>query len=212
MRGKRARAGRAHDRGRIIPAHAGQTEYGEFEAGVGADHPRACGANRFPHATKSSPSGSSPRMRGKLCAGAGGQARGRIIPAHAGQTGITHPLPPVSTDHPRAYGANPKTFSSSGMKCGSSPRMRGKLHLNPTCSMPLRIIPAHAGQTLRLAHARNAAADHPRACGANNASFGMTNFPTGSSPRMRGKPVLWLACSLRFRIIPAHAGQTPFSG
>ena len=53
---------------RIIPAHAGQTRTVGAGARIWADHPRACGANWLTVDEKSYRNGSSPRMRGKLCA------------------------------------------------------------------------------------------------------------------------------------------------
>ena len=71
---------------RIIPAHAGQTRASVHVVVFGADHPRACGANRLLDEGARASDGSSPRMRGKLllCHLVG--LRIRIIPAHAGQT------------------------------------------------------------------------------------------------------------------------------
>ena len=91
----------------IIPAHAGNTGLGEFDAGHFGDHPRACGEHSMT-LTLSSPSrGSSPRMRGTriflfsfyCLSGSSPRMRGTlfrhglcsipfgIIPAHAGNTG-----------------------------------------------------------------------------------------------------------------------------
>lgn len=50
---------------------------------------------------------------------------------------------------------------------GSSPRMRGKLTAAFVVLWRLRIIPAHAGQTIATAVAGIPRSDHPRACGAN---------------------------------------------
>ena len=89
--------------------------------------------------------------------------------------------------------------------------MRGKP--NPGChdARGFRIIPAHAGQTSSPDLNWASTTDHPRACGANVSSDGMLSRCTGSSPRMRGKPVYFRRRRLPSRIIPAHAGQTPCS-
>ena len=112
---------------RIIPAHAGQTRMLWSSRMISPDHPRACGANRIPDAHRSSPSGSSPRMRGKRAHRLGLCGLQRIIPAHAGQT-----TKPTAAER-SAY--------------GSSPRMRGKLRHTLHIVDTDRIIPAHAGQT-----------------------------------------------------------------
>ena len=86
MRGKHRQGRREAFQGRIIPAHAGQTRASVHVVVFGADHPRACGANRLLDEGARASDGSSPRMRGKLllCHLVG--LRIRIIPAHAGQT------------------------------------------------------------------------------------------------------------------------------
>ena len=91
---------------------------------------------------------------------------------------------------------------------GSSPRMRGKLYGRQDSLQTVRIIPAHAGQTVRKSANRSAAADHPRACGANGQTSIKFNDAFGSSPRMRGKRQRLPQPRCQRRIIPAHAGQT----
>ena len=96
-------------------------------------------------------------------------------------------------------------------RLGSSPRVRGKQGRPTHQHVVHRIIPARAGQTDSRAGRRSSRPDHPRACGANfRAGFLMFGVP-GSSPRVRGKLVVdFLSLDLH-RIIPARAGQTPFS-
>ena len=65
MRGKHRRNHGRNRLGRIIPAHAGQTDTGQPRSPSIADHPRACGANTWRKSFMSAPAGSSPRMRGK---------------------------------------------------------------------------------------------------------------------------------------------------
>ena len=72
----------------------------------------------------------------------------------------------------------------------------------------MRIIPAHAGQTTRVRYGRQAASDHPRACGANPCLVNVVSDCAGSSPRMRGKLATRICRTANQRIIPAHAGQT----
>ena len=147
-------------------------------------------------------------MRGKLPVGGAVASRGRIIPAHAGQT----PCPKAGvlqwTDHPRACGANFKTWVKQTENHGSSPRMRGKRVRARASATRARIIPAHAGQTHRMQRGFMAGPDHPRACGANVHTAYQLRFPAGSSPRMRGKRLHDRCHRQRGRIIPAHAGQT----
>ena len=132
---------------RIIPAHAGQTSTLGMTVVRPSDHPRACGANFATLVGSQLQNGSSPRMRGKRRFSRSTRRDGRIIPAHAGQTGRRHSIPPAASDHPRACGANFVGLLGGGCGVGSSPRMRGKRRRGCGCRRPPRIIPAHAGQT-----------------------------------------------------------------
>ena len=86
-------------------------------------------------------------MRGKHAVAGAARRVVRIIPAHAGQTsGLTYPMPSVA-DHPRACGANFRVREVVDAYAGSSPRMRGKRLHKRHRGKPVRIIPAHAGQT-----------------------------------------------------------------
>ncbi len=167
MRGKRWLDSGARRGLRIIPAHAGQTTRPTPAMMPSTDHPRACGANSEPQWTRLYKDGSSPRMRGKLQLAAHGKLGGRIIPAHAGQTRRRRSCLRRTPDHPRACGANACFAARRRSSAGSSPRMRGKPLPRDPRQGPLRIIPAHAGQTSKASRARDAVSDHPRACGAN---------------------------------------------
>ena len=208
MRGKPAVGLQSEIRTRIIPAHAGQTVLCFCSVFFIADHPRACGANAAIRRSFMIPSGSSPRMRGKLVSVAVLPVFNRIIPAHAGQTMACTPSMPNLSDHPRACGANNSVAVISDAPAGSSPRMRGKLNRTSTPMMPLRIIPAHAGQTPDWRGRAHGTTDHPRACGANGPRPSQSEASAGSSPRMRGKRNPDNPNDPNTRIIPAHAGQT----
>ena len=189
VRGKRRGPGEADERGRIIPARAGQTSPSTARPRNTSDHPRACGANPAIIGRGEGDGGSSPRVRGKHAEVEVVAKRLRIIPARAGQT-TRHPgCCRTPTDHPRACGANCIKAETREGFIGSSPRVRGKpeeLVVPVDCR---RIIPARAGQTPAVTHSRTQPPDHPRACGANANGFGVMDPRCGSSPRVRGKPV-----------------------
>ena len=86
--------------------------------------------------------------------------------------------------------------------------MRGKPLRSLVQTLDTRIIPAHAGQTSVSMPAGVSNPDHPRACGANETILPPRHVQIGSSPRMRGKPLICGAKPNCVRIIPAHAGQT----
>ena len=209
MRGKRPLRLSAVGRRRIIPAHAGQTSTSMSVPCSISDHPRACGANLGNACNIINPYGSSPRMRGKRQQPQASGPSLRIIPAHAGQTAPSAASSTSETDHPRACGANWPSGSVAKYVPGSSPRMRGKPACRVLCSCAVRIIPAHAGQTVSPTVTETMTADHPRACGANGWLPHAGGLLTGSSPRMRGKRAVRPRISAARRIIPAHAGQTP---
>ena len=147
-------------------------------------------------------------MRGKRISPLGPIPYVRIIPAHAGQTFAADSFREIAPDHPRACGANRCQPEAVGHRHGSSPRMRGKRHVVSFQYFVCRIIPAHAGQTIRRTATPEKSTDHPRACGANITRHAGMNLTNGSSPRMRGKLILDVESPTEIRIIPAHAGQT----
>ena len=134
----------------------------------------------------------------------------RIIPAHAGQTSSWELFMSGNKDHPRACGANIISVALCFIRLGSSPRMRGKPIGAFRFFGCVRIIPAHAGQTASGFPHGERMPDHPRACGANGFIICDASLLFGSSPRMRGKPKADAGDVETRRIIPAHAGQTPY--
>ena len=147
-------------------------------------------------------------MRGKLHRAAADRLAARIIPAHAGQTRAPPTRFRLASDHPRACGANFQALPGKIGGFGSSPRMRGKPVCKPCTYDNVRIIPAHAGQTLFCHLLSFLLPDHPRACGANVSAVVPVGATIGSSPRMRGKQQRGGDIRAARRIIPAHAGQT----
>ena len=211
VRGKRGQ--RLLDGGgvRIIPARAGQTFPHNTRTSWCSDHPRACGANPELEGPRAWYYGSSPRVRGKRLCVVGSRIPGRIIPARAGQTSSTSRNRSSRSDHPRACGANVSLLLDVLAEDGSSPRVRGKRAQVGDFERLHRIIPARAGQTFDwLAHVPESP-DHPRACGANFDAALPLAPTSGSSPRVRGKPSPCCSGYGRARIIPARAGQTPYS-
>ena len=85
-RGTHCRQKRPHSCFRFIPAVAGNTESSRRASGGSAVHPRGRGEHLALKRHSRRLSGSSPRSRGTLCLGQSGEARGRFIPAVAGNT------------------------------------------------------------------------------------------------------------------------------
>ena len=132
------------------------------------------------------PMGSSPRMRGALpSCGFACEVAG-IIPAYAGSTTCPNRRCSIPWDHPRVCGEHDIFTLDSGIREGSSPRMRGALAHLCTSNAIARIIPAYAGSTSVSLIALSPSRDHPRVCGEHNNISGGTECVRGSSPRMRG--------------------------
>ena len=75
-----------------------------------------------------------------------------------------------------------------------------------------RLIPAHAGKTLRCGCRCGRIWAHPRSRGENPSKARPCCRLRGSSPLTRGKPGLSARTLRRVRLIPAHAGKTPVRG
>ena len=73
---------------------------------------------------------------------------------------------------------------------------------------PDGIIPADAGNTTRWRKTKSLGKDHPRGCGEHCQTPTNPRYLLGSSPRMRGTPVIGHRFYLGVRIIPADAGNT----
>ena len=171
-------------------------------------HPRACGENVTLTVILSAVSGSSPRVRGKPPSRRLQRPRPRLIPARAGKTSAKPPPTPPARAHPRACGENLGTVTVSWRWSGSSPRVRGKQGDRGSVCWWEGLIPARAGKTLRGPSWPAALRAHPRACGENPGGASSCRRRSGSSPRVRGKPVGVRARGLVAGLIPARAGKT----
>ena len=154
--------------------------------GCGA-HPRSRGENLRNGPSCASHGGSSPLTRGKpdvACVVCDPQ---RLIPAHAGKTGLKPLKMSRGTAHPRSRGENFEAYRSKGSECGSSPLTRGKRWGWRTVSTRVRLIPAHAGKTLAETLGEGGPTAHPRSRGENGSRPRSRARPQGSSPLTRGK-------------------------
>ena len=192
----------------IIPAHAGNTHNIKRLEINGKDHPRTCGE----HGSAARPArcrrGSSPHMRGTLGDPFHVRAGVGIIPAHAGNTQEHGGLLEHGRDHPRTCGEHYRHADRRRRHSGSSPHMRGTRDLETDLRAFIRIIPAHAGNTICVEFPKNSVEDHPRTCGEHILQASQPSNLTGSSPHMRGTPELSELSVSDTGIIPAHAGNT----
>ena len=196
-----------HESG-IIPAYAGNTWNRQRQASPCWDHPRVCGEHAVLNSDALPFTGSSPRMRGTLLHHALALASGGIIPAYAGNTCETCEGSSDGGDHPRVCGEHAMVSATALAVRGSSPRMRGTQSRCRPCMRRTGIIPAYAGNTTSRAAPCPDAWDHPRVCGEHTGVGAANVTAKGSSPRMRGTPVLRGIRTQGGRIIPAYAGNT----
>ena len=166
-RGKRPRAALTPQAGRLIPAHAGKTVcYCAAWTGRRA-HPRSRGENSGKSADSSFALGSSPLTRGKRQCTFEGLITRRLIPAHAGKTGLRHSLRAGYRAHPRSRGENVVDRKPQMSMTGSSPLTRGKPSARHSMLTALRLIPAHAGKTSPPHSRLGRSQAHPRSRGEN---------------------------------------------
>ena len=95
---------------------------------------------------------------------------------------------------------------------GITPAYAGKVDVVHLPVVFRGITPACAGKSTQYFPACSCIWDHPRVCGEKAAASSKAHKVIGSPPRMRGKATLDALGRNLFRITPAHAGKSPFSG
>ena len=173
---------------RFIPARAGNTQTPRRGRRSPAVHPRSRGEHPPPAFSLGMVVGSSPLARGTLVPMPPGAARGRFIPARAGNTGGVGADGLGSAVHPRSRGEHVCVTREGPMAGGSSPLARGTRDVRRLVHPLDRFIPARAGNTVT--------ASLPR---------GLWH---GSSPLARGTLVGRDRPESANRFIPARAGNT----
>ena len=146
-------------------------------------------------------------MRGtdeRIIAGAGS---GRFIPARAGnraaQPGSRSPCPV----HPRSCGEQGRGASEGRLVGGSSPLVRGTVHVGVTVIHNVRFIPARAGNSSAARYCATSQPVHPRSCGEQPSTARTSAANAGSSPLVRGTGEFKEAQRTLGRFIPARAGN-----
>ena len=137
-----------------------------------------------------------------------GRAKGRIIPACAGNSDHARAPDTHPADHPRVCGELRNSPPPWSLARGSSPRVRGTPALCARLHRQARIIPACAGNSPSSRASRGGRPDHPRVCGELLRMESVAIGSSGSSPRVRGTRIDVSAQTLRDRVIPACAGNS----
>ena len=133
---------------------------------------------------------------------------GRIIPALAGNTFAAARRRGRGGDHPRSRGEYAPQGCNDICPEGSSPLSRGIPCIRPDISVPVRIIPALAGNTLGHFTLGLSVQDHPRSRGEYCAGWCLQECCYGSSPLSRGIRHYGQSGDRKTGIIPALAGNT----
>ena len=90
---------------------------------------------------------------------------------------------------------------------GTSPRVRGKRHVDQRLDLLFGYIPACAGEAVCASAVRKARKVHPRVCGGSLDDCADDQAPSGTSPRVRGKPYMMHPSTVNGGYIPACAGE-----
>ena len=148
VRGKRVCPQYGTNASGLIPACAGKTQFRVPRVYVPRAHPRVCGENERKITGVDLESGSSPRVRGKRDFRRRKIHMPGLIPACAGKTFQFRMEGTKQWAHPRVCGENLSHVDVALSGRGSSPRVRGKPHVEGLDGLWGRLIPACAGKTL----------------------------------------------------------------
>ena len=113
-----------------------------------------------------------------------------------------------SAVHPRVCGEHSPAVALMICDSGSSPRVRGTRLWRCHCSVPVRFIPACAGNTWKPRTTPISLSVHPRVCGEHWLVGLPRAWSGGSSPRVRGTRFTAQGADYKSRFIPACAGNT----
>ena len=208
-RGTRTNCCRQYCLRRFIPARAGNTSTPSTRPSASPVHPRSRGEHTPSSFARPSCSGSSPLARGTRPVVRQHRLDQRFIPARAGNTRSPNTRASTRPVHPRSRGEHDWCDSDSDIGDGSSPLARGTLDAFGALPLPVRFIPARAGNTASRWCCGTGPAVHPRSRGEHTEGVGTASSGIGSSPLARGTPAHSGAPFTRFRFIPARAGNTP---
>ena len=165
VRGTASATATAWQYARFIPACAGNRSCRLSYSDPLAAHPRVCG-EQFQHPGQLRIRfGSSPRVRGTVTERLTPVFQLRFIPACAGNSPRSAKRGSIGTVHPRVCGEQPAADLESGLRYGSSPRVRGTAPKVIPEILHTRFIPACAGNRFQSKWSSLTRTVHPRVCG-----------------------------------------------
>ena len=172
-------------------------------------HPRSRGEHYHKQAKQMRDRDSSPLARGTRSPAAPLHRNARLIPARAGNTYTPGVTVNAHSAHPRSRGEHNPSLTLIGAVIGSSPLARGTPAARSVSKPQLRLIPARAGNTDCSDWLSPRAPAHPRSRGEHSGAITSPSAMVGSSPLARGTRAAEERQRIRFRLIPARAGNTP---
>ena len=189
------------------PRVRGEPEGTPRPAPTGSVYPRTRGATWLDRSRLPRDAGLSPHARGNQTLTGRRYSMGRSIPARAGQPSWHHLVNDILRVYPRTRGATILASSGKRHTEGLSPHARGNQGGAATDDGDKRSIPARAGQPqwggAKLTHEEV----YPRTRGATTGRSYRPMDRTGLSPHARGNRVRRVSASVKWRSIPARAGQ-----
>ena len=195
---------------RSIPAHAGEPFVaGDLRPRVSV-YPRPRGGTATPAGRLRRPPGLSPPTRGNPRALYRAVNTHRSIPAHAGEPRRRLTPPARVTVYPRPRGGTPVFGRGGNDRRGLSPPTRGNRRRAWSRRGWRWSIPAHAGEPIPEAPARESRRVYPRPRGGTAMVSAISTVREGLSPPTRGNRGSIVAISSDGRSIPAHAGEPVF--
>ena len=152
--------------------------------------------------------GSSPLARGTPVARRARSRRPGLIPARAGNTLPADRAACNPWAHPRSRGEHTVSHSPLSSLRGSSPLARGTRGVRASRLSQVGLIPARAGNTVRIKTGYAGKRAHPRSRGEHAAYRATDDGDGGSSPLARGTPAGAALLFGAVGLIPARAGNT----
>ena len=207
MRGNLPQPGHFNGRGGSIPACAGEPTATLGTAPILGVYPRVCGGTDSERIMTSVMLGLSPRVRGNHRRFSPYPARGRSIPACAGEPPPCNKKCARPWVYPRVCGGTRIDLTARVVQQGLSPRVRGNHILFKTAIIRIRSIPACAGEPRAYIIANGGIQVYPRVCGGTGRVILDGNGSGGLSPRVRGNLSVVSAREVVSRSIPACAGE-----
>ena len=193
--------------GRFIPACAGNAYIPHWNLPYDSVHPRMRGERQADLSTSMPLAGSSPHARGTLERLKDAVNDLRFIPACAGnatEAAVSKVQDPV---HPRMRGERRGLVHRDRSLFGSSPHARGTHFNHDALFLPVRFIPACAGNARKLCGKKLTPPVHPRMRGERGHSNTSSRWRCGSSPHARGTLLGVFRPLAGTRFIPACAGN-----